>query len=72
MGGEHFAAWLDCGVYDAPVPDEVAVHDLEHGAVWITYDADALDAEQVAALEDALPEQRHHVAVRRPATRRWS
>ena len=37
VGGDHNATWLTCGVYDKPVPSEYAVHDLEHGAVWITY-----------------------------------
>ena len=36
-GGAHDPAWLECGAYDAPVRDENAVHDLEHGTVWITY-----------------------------------
>ncbi|HEY0216989.1 MAG TPA: DUF3105 domain-containing protein [Cellulomonas sp.] len=48
-GGDHAAAWLNCGVYTEPVPDENAVHSLEHGAVWITYDP-ALPADQVAEL----------------------
>ena len=30
-GGPHDPAWLECGVYDEPVRDENAVHDLEHG-----------------------------------------
>ena len=37
VGGNHNATWLNCGVYDKPVPNENAVHNLEHGAVWITY-----------------------------------
>ena len=37
VGGDHNATWMNCGVYDKPVPDERAVHNLEHGAVWITY-----------------------------------
>ncbi|MDI6908564.1 DUF3105 domain-containing protein [Nocardioides sp.] len=54
VGGPHAGAWLDCGVYDEPVRDENAVHDLEHGTVWITYDPD-LDAADVATLADLLP-----------------
>ena len=40
VGGEHSPVWLDCTgvVYDEPVANEQAVHALEHGAVWITYD----------------------------------
>ncbi|QGQ19731.1 DUF3105 domain-containing protein [Cellulomonas sp. JZ18] len=49
-GGAHNAVWQNCGVYDAPVVDEHAVHSLEHGAVWLTYDPD-LPADQVALLE---------------------
>jgi hypothetical protein len=37
VGGDHNATWMTCGVYDKPVPVERAVHNLEHGAVWITY-----------------------------------
>jgi hypothetical protein len=36
-GGDHNPVWLNCGIYTSPVPNENAVHDLEHGAVWITY-----------------------------------
>jgi hypothetical protein len=49
VGGPHLPRWLACGVYDEPVPDEAAVHSMEHGAVWITYDPD-LPAEDVALL----------------------
>lgn len=39
VGGRHDAAWAECTgtVYDEPVPEENAVHSLEHGAVWVTY-----------------------------------
>lgn len=37
VGGDHNATWMNCGVYDQPVPNERAVHNMEHGAIWITY-----------------------------------
>jgi hypothetical protein len=49
VGGPHAPVWMNAGVYTAPVPSERAVHDLEHGAVWITYDP-RLPADEVAAL----------------------
>lgn len=53
VGGPHDPQWLNCGVYDQPVPNENAVHDLEHGAVWITYRPN-LPARQVAKLKDVV------------------
>ena len=37
VGGPHNATWMNCGIYDQSVHNERAVHNLEHGAVWITY-----------------------------------
>ena len=39
-GGIHNSVWWNCGFYAEAVPDEHAVHDLEHGAVWLAYDPD--------------------------------
>lgn len=54
VGGPHNPTWLNCGVYTKPVPNENAVHDLEHGAVWVTYDP-SLPATDVAKLRDLMP-----------------
>jgi hypothetical protein len=43
-GGDHFGAWQNCGFYTAPLINEVAVHSLEHGAVWVTYGPDLDEA----------------------------
>lgn len=51
VGGTHNYVWQSCmgDVYTAPIPDEQAVHSLEHGAVWITYRPD-LPKDQVDRL----------------------
>jgi hypothetical protein len=50
VGGLHAPVWLNCGIYDRPVPNENAVHSLEHGVVWVTYDPARVDTAGVAAL----------------------
>ena len=49
VGGIHNPVWQPCTFYDQPVPNEKAVHSLEHGAIWITYRPD-LPADQIEAL----------------------
>lgn len=50
VGGSHNPVWLDCmgTVYNKPVPNENAVHSLEHGAVWITYQPDLPEKQRQA------------------------
>jgi hypothetical protein len=51
-GGNHNGVWQNCGFYSTAVTPELAVHSLEHGAVWITYAPDLDDAttDAIAAL----------------------
>jgi hypothetical protein len=47
VGGDHSQAWMTCdgSVYTKAIPNENAVHSLEHGAVWVTYNDKAADAD---------------------------
>lgn len=55
-GGDHNAVWLNCGVYSEPVPNENAVHSLEHGAVWVAYDPERVSGDDLQTLIDSVPE----------------
>ncbi|MZD09751.1 DUF3105 domain-containing protein [Streptomyces sp. SID5785] len=52
VGGDHNQVWMNCNgdVYPKAIPNENAVHALEHGAVWVTYTGKAADAD-LKALE---------------------
>lgn len=54
-GGPHNAVWLNCGVYDEPQQNENAVHSMEHGAIWVTYDASTMTDEDMVTLREQLP-----------------
>ena len=47
--GDHSPIWQNCGFYSEPVENETAVHSMDHGAVWITYQPD-LPANQIKTL----------------------
>lgn len=61
VGGEHYQAWQNCGYYPVPLINEHAVHSLEHGAVWITYQQD-LPVEQVNVIRDKAENQTYVLA----------
>jgi hypothetical protein len=52
VGGIHNPVWQNCGIYGDAIPNENAVHSLEHGSVWITYQPTlaAADVETLRAL----------------------
>ena len=58
LGGPHAPTWVNCGRYDQEVPDELAVHALEHGAVWITHPPDTGE-DELAILDDLAASQSH-------------
>ncbi|MFJ6795614.1 DUF3105 domain-containing protein [Streptomyces sp. NPDC091268] len=47
VGGDHSPRWMNCNgdVYKNPIPEVNAVHSLEHGAVWVTYNEKAAKAD---------------------------
>lgn len=59
VGGNHHQAWMNCNgdVYTEAVHNENAVHSMEHGAVWVTYDsrADRADVDALAAKVKKIP-----------------
>ncbi|QQC88981.1 DUF3105 domain-containing protein [Streptomyces alfalfae] len=59
VGGDHDQVWMNCNgdVYDHELPEVNAVHSLEHGAVWVTYNdkADPADLKKLEAKVKATP-----------------
>ncbi|MGZ6792451.1 MAG: DUF3105 domain-containing protein [Mycobacteriales bacterium] len=50
-GGNHNATPESCQVYTEPIANEHAVHSLEHGAVWVTYNPTKASAADIATLK---------------------
>ena len=53
IGGDHNEVWANCKFYAEAIPNENAVHSLEHGAVWVAYSPDAPTADLTALNERA-------------------
>ena len=53
VGGPHDPEWADCTgtVYDVDIRHENAVHSMEHGATWITYDPDTISDGDLTTLK---------------------
>lgn len=50
VGGKHSGVPQSCQAYTQPIANEHAVHALEHGAVWVTYNPDTLPKADVPKL----------------------
>ena len=48
--GPHYAQPANWGIYKQPLPDEQAIHNLEHGGIWISYKD--IDQDTISKLED--------------------
>lgn len=55
-GGNHLAVWQTCtgSVYDGPIVDGNAVHSMEHGAVWLTFDPELVQQGDIDALAQVI------------------
>ena len=53
VGGDHSQYWANCTgvVYTHQLANENAVHMLEHGAIWITYNPKTLPKSELTKLE---------------------
>ncbi|MET3809067.1 DUF3105 domain-containing protein [Arthrobacter sp. UYEF3] len=58
VGGDHAPIWTNCGAYDRPILETLAVHSLEHGAVWISYQP-GLPTDDIARLAQLATNQSH-------------
>lgn len=59
-GGEHNATPQTCAVYTEPIAPEHAVHSLEHGAVWVTYNSTVSKAD-IEALTGKVEGERYRM-----------
>lgn len=41
VSGWHYAETAKWGVYDEEISDQILIHNLEHGGIWISYKLDA-------------------------------
>jgi hypothetical protein len=64
--GWHYAGTAPWGFHNAELPDELLIHNLEHGGIWITYkdDQDAAVVDPLVALAREFP--RKLVVTHRP------
>lgn len=52
--GNHWPRWANCGFYDEGLPDEMIVHNLEHGAIVVSYNLAAEDVARLRTIVDGI------------------
>lgn len=68
VGGVHHNLFQNCGIYSSPIESEKAVHSLEHGAVWITYEP-GLPAADIVYLQEKVRDQEYVILSPYPGQR---
>ena len=52
VSGSHNPVPAECGLHTEKIPDENFVHSLEHGAVGVLFDPQAVNPQDIRAIED--------------------
>ena len=60
-GGPHGPSPLRHGVYDDPISEPHAIHAMEHGVVWLTYQPELLSDGDFERLEDVAKDHNRDV-----------
>ena len=64
--GPHWDAWSDCGFYNYPLPDELLVHNLEHGNIIVSYNLTSdTEIDALRQVVDSIPLAAEFAIVRR-------
>lgn len=64
--GRHWPTWSNCGFFNHPLPDELLVHNLEHGNIIVSYNlADDTEVEALRSAVAAIPLAAEFAIVRR-------
>src|SRR5258708_26017697 len=58
--GWHYAAPAEWGIYQQTLPDEVLIHNLEHGGIWLSY-RNTDDQQTIQQLSDIARRYPDHV-----------
>lgn len=61
--GWHYDNQADWGFYEESLPDERAVHNLEHGGIWISYKKNEVSTSTLLSLKNLAQKYNHAVII---------